>query len=229
MAILSSSPCLVSHRFRQPDANTDPETVRRGHRWGGSRASEPGLTAGDNPVNNSDPTGLCVSTPFGCVGPGPANGISGTLGATWKDTGGKVVSVVHKHWRGIAQVAVSTTAAIGTALTGAVCAALAPVVGCGIGALNSWIGGGGAQGIAQGCGEGGLVGSAALLCVAGFCGPVAAAWAVDLAIGGAQGDWDYSQSQGCHTVWGYVSSFFNGAYNNAPIPWDKLFGGGGDG
>jgi hypothetical protein len=40
---------------------------------------------------------LCVSTPFGCVGPGPANGISGTLGEAWNDTGGKVVSYVASH------------------------------------------------------------------------------------------------------------------------------------
>ena len=43
-------------------------------------ASRPSV-AGDDPVNESDPTGLCVSTPFGCIGPGPANGISGTLGS----------------------------------------------------------------------------------------------------------------------------------------------------
>jgi RHS repeat-associated protein len=43
--------------------------------------NEPYEFAGDDPVNESDPTGLCVSTPFGCIGPGPANGISGTLGS----------------------------------------------------------------------------------------------------------------------------------------------------
>jgi len=32
--------------------------------------------AGDDPVNQSDPSGDCVSTPFGCVGPGPANGLN---------------------------------------------------------------------------------------------------------------------------------------------------------
>lgn len=74
--------------------------------------------AGDDPVNESDPTGLCVSTPFGCVGPGPANGISGTLGAAWNDTGGKAVSAVNQHWRGVAQVA--TVAAVGIATAGCI-------------------------------------------------------------------------------------------------------------
>jgi hypothetical protein len=84
--------------------------------------------AGDDPVNNSDPTGLCVSTWFGCVGPGPANGISGTLGETWNDTGGKVVSVVHQHWRGIVQgviyVAGAAAIVVCTVATDGVCAAL---------------------------------------------------------------------------------------------------------
>jgi RHS repeat-associated protein len=57
--------------------------------------------AGDDPVNRSDPTGDCVSTWFGCIGPGPANGISGTLGATWYDTGGKAVSAIGGlNWSG---------------------------------------------------------------------------------------------------------------------------------
>ena len=48
-------------------------------------------------MNFSDPTGLCVTTWFGCIGPGPANGVSGTLGSLWNDIGGKAVSYVYAH------------------------------------------------------------------------------------------------------------------------------------
>jgi RHS repeat-associated protein len=51
--------------------------------------------AGDDPVNNSDPAGLCVSTPFGCIGPGPANGISGTVGSILNGVSGAAKEGAH--------------------------------------------------------------------------------------------------------------------------------------
>ena len=73
--------------------------------------------AGDNPVNFSDPTGLCVTTWFGCIGPGPANGVSGTLGALWNDTGGKAVSFVYTHRTGF-EVGAGLALGVAAAATG---------------------------------------------------------------------------------------------------------------
>jgi RHS repeat-associated protein len=56
---------------------------------------QPYAYAGDDPVNSSDPTGLCVSTPFGCIGPGPANGISGTVGSILNGVSGAAKEGAH--------------------------------------------------------------------------------------------------------------------------------------
>jgi len=171
---------------------------------------------GDDPTNDTDPLGLWGLNPFS------------DATQAWNDTGGKVVSQVNLHRRGIAQALVTVTSGLAVGLCAAAtegaCLALAPEVGCGVGALNAWIGGGGAKDISAGCGEGGLVGSSALLCAV-TCGPVAVIWAGDLVVGGAQGVWDYANSDVCQTPWGYVKAFGNGAFNDAPIPWQKRFGG----
>ena len=189
---------------------------------------QPYAYTGDDPVNGTDPLGLWPS--LSDLNPvHDAEALGHTATRAWNDTGGKVVSQVNQHWRGIAQTAVTVASGLAVGLCAAAtegaCLVVAPEVGCGVGALNSWIGGGGAQDIAAGCGEGGLVGSSALVCAVA-CGPVAAIWAADLLVGGAQGVWDYANSDVCQTPLGYIKAFGNGAFNNAPIPWEKLFGGG---
>jgi hypothetical protein len=56
---------------------------------------QPYAYTGDDPVNASDPTGHCVSTPFGCIGPGPANGISGTVGSIVNGVSGAAKEGAH--------------------------------------------------------------------------------------------------------------------------------------
>jgi hypothetical protein len=47
---------------------------------------------------------------------------------------------------------------------------------------------------------------------------------MDLTVGAGLGIYDYSQSSGCHTLGGYAEAGALGAAENAPVPFDKLFG-----
>lgn len=91
-------------------------------------------------------------------------------------------------------------------------------------AANTAIGGDtSGYGLARGFAEGGIVGSLALLCAGGACGLAATAVGTDLAVGGAQCIYDYAVSGRCHSAWGYAKAAGYGAFNNAPIPFERLF------
>jgi hypothetical protein len=91
-----------------------------------------------------------------------------------------------------------------------------------------------AGGVAKAFAEGGIVGSLGLICVAAceiaggiFAGGVL----VNGLVGAGQSIWDYSQSDGCHSVEGYAEAGAEGAAQGA-IPWDQILkgiAGGGDG
>ena len=192
---------------------------------------QPYQYAGGDPVNFIDPLGLswCSWSPVGC---GEVQKVTHDTVQAWNDTGGKAVSYVHQHWRGIAQTAIVVGAAVGTGLcvaaTDGLCLAATPFIGGLVGTATYSLSGGQhtAGGYAQAFGEGGLVGSLALICATGGCGIAAVAVGIDLTIGASQGIYDYSQSSGCHSFGGYVKAGGIGAFENAPIPFDKLFDGG---
>jgi len=169
--------------------------------------------AGGDPVNNSDPLGLWSGNPFQ------------DIGQAWNDTAG----FVSNHRRGLEQVGTIGGAAFGMAacdtFTVGACTAFTPIVGALVGdAVYAESGGQHtAAGYANAFWEGGLVGSATMIwggvVVAG-----GALYAGDAVIGGISGVYDYSHSDGCHTAGGYVSSFFNGTAQNAPVKLSWLFG-----
>lgn len=111
-----------------------------------------------------------------------------------------------------AQTAIVVGAAVGTGLcvaaTGGLCLAATPFIGGLAGTATYSVSSGQhtAGGYAQAFGEGGLVGSLALVCATGACRIAAAAVGIDLAIGAGQGIYDYSQSSGCHSFGGYVDA-----------------------
>ncbi len=185
--------------------------------------------AGNDPVNVVDPLGLWGWNP-----------ISDATQA-WNDTGGKAASYVAKHHQIIEQVATVAVVGLATAAciaaTDGLCAAALPLIGA---ATNTAVyeEGGGQHtlaGAAQAFGEGGLVGSLALVCVAAceIAGGILAGGAlVNGLVGAGQGIWDYSQSTGCHSATGYAKAGADG-FGQGAIPWDSIWkgiaGGGGDG
>ncbi len=161
----------------------------------------------------------------------PVNGYD--LAGTWWGSGvlKKATHLVAKHWRGIAQTAVTATAIVGmgvcAAVTGLLCLAATPFVGAGVGAANYSLSGGKhtAEGYSMAFAEGGLVGSLSLICIA-TCVGVAIAGGVEVGLGAAQGVWDYSHSNGSHSFGGYFGAGAAGGLSNGPYPVDKWFTGG---
>ncbi len=194
-----------------------------------SITSQPYSYTGGNPVNEADPLGLCVTTWFGCIGPGPANGISGTLGAAWNDTGGKVVSYVSEHRRGIEQIVTIGGAIVGSAacdaFTDGLCVVFTPEIGGATG-LAVYAESGGthnAEGYTEAFGAGALVGALSLAW-AGVVPAGAALWAGDSTIGAVQGVVSYGGSAVCQSASGYLKAAINGALQNAPIKLKWLLG-----
>jgi RHS repeat-associated protein len=175
--------------------------------------------AGGDPMNGWDPTGL---------------------GIGWNTVTNVVHSVVHvadnvrhfvaTHAHGIAQIATVVAVGVGTsfciAATGGLCNVALPFIGAGAGALLYMESGGqhtlGGVGLAMA--EGGLGGSIALICVAvcSIAGSLIIGSAiVNGLVGAGFGTWDYSHSNGCHSLSGYAKAAAVGA-GEGGIPWDLI-------
>jgi hypothetical protein len=177
-----------------------------------SITGQPYSYAGDDPVNESDPTGLITC-------------------GSWVPIGCGVVTDAQHHWRGAAQVA--TTAGIGLVTAGCIaatddlCALALPEIGglTGDALYAESAGPHTAQGYATAFAEGGIGGSIALACVAvcEIAGSLVIGGAVVNGLWGAgQGIADYADNGDCqHTVSGYLSAGASGFAQGA-IPWDQI-------
>ncbi len=185
-----------------------------------------------------DPYGGSDGTPYAFVNGDPVNGSDEMgLGFGWNpisdvtEVATNVGHFVVKHHQVIEQVATIVGAVVGTAAcdaaTAGACNVFTPYIGAAVGTAVYAEGGGRhtAEGYVLAGATGGLTGSLSMV----WGGVVPAGiglWAGNSAFGAGEGIYDYSQSQGCHTLGGYVKSGFTGASENAPIKLKWLFGSG---
>ncbi len=174
-----------------------------------SQTAEPYAYVNDDPLDATDPLGLC----FLGIACGVQNAVENY-----------VVKPVTQNWRGIAQAATVVTAGLGTAaciyLTAGACAYALPEIGAATGAALYAEGGGNltSQGFIEASAEGYVGGTVALLGPTGVAGAIL----VNGAWGAGQGVYDYANNEECATTGGYIAAGAKG-FVEGGIPWDEIF------